>query len=599
MTGLEFRRLIEEKGKLNAVRCIEPSCGDESQADAFIYAYGKKLILSGKAAMAGVLWLGERIFNPRPKVVGLVWNAIAARNMVLIQGSSSVAKSYTGIAWHFLRWHGDPENTTIKIISVTGSHAQTQIFDTLKMMQEKSCCKLPGVANSESLLIDPYNKRGGFTILKIKSGADNSGVLQGFHPLPRDKPHPVYGASTAVFAVIDEAEEVAGGVWTGVGNLAGSDDGSGNVKATAFYNPKDQSSKVASLAEPVGGWGEFNVETGVKGSDEWRSKDGWHVVRLDAKKTENVQQRKLVFPNFHTYEDYRRKEQKHNGNSPEYFTMCRGAYPPDSVVKTIFTQRIVAGMRGEFIFTAGTVTAFAGDIAVDGRDEAVATVGRIGLASAFKPTNGPIVRFKHDRRVLQVDQQMPVTKGSTKIVALAMRDSAKSFSVSPKYFMGDRTGNGGPVIDFLSMSEIWSEDVQGIDFSKPATNSKILDEDSEMAEDLYEGIHTEVWFAAARLAEFGYVAIGSGVRSEELERQILGRRYIQGAGKKLRCEKKEDYKSRLGRSPDHADSFTILVHLFRMNTKEFASMSENPRASKKTNLVKRIVDPVQWLPGGI
>lgn len=595
MNALEFRHRIEYEGKIKACRLIKPDCETEQQADVVIMGYLHTLFAHRKLAAAGVLCWGETLFNPRPIAVRMVWNAISKYHKVIIIGGGSVSKSYTGMAWNELNWWSDPEYTTVKLISTTGGHAKGNTYSTIKNLHKQAIVQMPGVVRAESLAFTESDQRACIAIVKIREGADNSGVMQGFHPLPRPKAHPVYGPSSRVVAVLDEAEEIAGGIWGGVDNMLTAVDDTGSVKVMAFLNPKDITRKVAQLAEPPGGWSQVDIESGYRGKNEWKSKSGWHVVRIDPKYTENVQQRKIVFPGFHTFEGYRTLEAERGGNSLRFFTFGRGIYPPEGADSTIVSQSILNRMKGEFLFTGPTIRVAGADIAVDGRDEAIYCVGRLGKASAFKPAgSNELIRFPEERTVAQLDQMFALKKGSTAIVAAEVKKNSIKLQVAPEWVMIDRTGNGGSIHDLLCVPEYWSEQVRGIDFTKPATSNKIFAEDREPPSELYEGIVTEVWFAVARWGEFGYLAISPNVRSEELDRQLIGRRYKQGAGKKLAVEKKDEYKLRIGRSPDHADGFTIFVHAARTGGVVLASMTGRKDNYSREEATHGEVDEVQW-----
>lgn len=608
MTALEFRREIEEKGNIGAAQQIgddNKACDSIEWANALIWAYVQSLLLKKNYAAAAIILWGTAIFDPRPTAVKRVWRGINENVKILIQGSSAQGKSYTGICWVFLNWLADPEFTTVKLISTTGGHSKSNTYATVASLHKQSCVPLPGIVTAESISYTEGDKRACISIVRIKEGADNSGVLQGFHPLPRPTPHPVFGKASRVVAVLDEAEEIALGVWTGLDNMLSTVDSTDDgVRVMGFYNPKDITARTAQLAEPIGGWGVFDVESGVRGKDEWMSKEGWFVVRLDAKKTENVVQRKKIYEGFQTFEGYRALETKNGGNSLSYYTFGRGAYPPDSAVNSIIQQRVLSLMRGEFTFIGSTIKIGGVDIAIDGRDEAIYSAGRYGKAVAFRHLSETpdgkkfwdTITFPEERWVAQLDQQFPLPKGSAKIVGNAIKATSIKLGIQPGNILIDSTGNGSPVLNYLQIPEVWSPEVGGIDFGSSPTTLKILEQEKKTAEEAYEGIHTEVWFAVALWGEFGYLAISPSVRSEDLERELIGRRYILGAGEKMRVEKKEIYKARIGRSPDHADSFTIFVHRARTLKGEIASMTGKAAKAEEVQDYGESLDSVSWMP---
>lgn len=605
--ALDFRRYLEEHGLAAAGKLLNPECSTDGEAAPLIRLYVESLLAQRRTVSAGVVLWGENVFNPKPHVVQTVWRALNNHQRIIIPGGASEGKTYTAVCWFATRWWQDPEGTTIKLISTTGKHTESNIFGTMKRLFEATCVPMPGVINADDIAFAQGDKRAGIQIVRIRAGEDNSEVLQGFHPLPRiGPPHPLFGTTTSVMAALDECEGIPNGVWTGVANTKASGD-KDHVKIAAFYNPKDITAPPAQIAEPPGGWGEFDVESGVGGKDEWVSTQGWYVVRLDPKKTENIQERREVYPGFQTYEAFREYEEKDGGNSQHLYVFGRGAYPPDSALNTVTPQRVLTLMRGDFIFSGPTTTVGAGDTAIDGRDDAVFSVGRFGLARAFnRVMRGPdgkigrqLITFKQERLVAQLDQQFVVTKGSTEIVAHEFKKHCLRLRIAPEWFMLDATGNGEPVFLLLRTPTIWSPKVSGIRFGDDATPLKVIEEDQRPANAQFEGLVSEVLFAITRWGEAGYLAISPTASSQELERQLVGRRYKLGAGETLKVEDKKEYKKRLGRSPDHADSFSIWLHKIRTGRggQSKAAMTERkPKEDRGVWPDRDNVDTVQWLP---
>lgn len=620
MNANGFRISIEKLGKVEACRKLDDSVTCDDEADIFIKLYVMKLLLAShqasvardykravdlKVGAALVLW-GNRLFDPRPSAVRKVWKHLERYHKGLIQGAGSMGKSYSAMVWFLLDYYLDPEYTTTKLISTTAGHAKSNTFATLVRLHENCICPMPGEAINGYIGPDPKKRDAGIEIIAIPQGEDNKGALQGFHPKPRPNPHPILGAAGRVRGFLDECEEVPIGVWNGIANMLLSMDLDGTVKVVGAYNPKDISSKTAQNAEPVGGWDAFDIETGVQGKDEWISKEGWAVLRLDAKKFENVKQRQKIYNGFVTFEGYRNLEAKANGNSPEFYTFGRGAYPPTSAVSIIISSQHLSQQRGEYTFLGSTTNVAGFDTAVDGRDNAVLTRGRMGLAISFTryvakgdgKIQRQIINFKRARMVVQVDQQICLRKGDTKIVGDALIEACKAWGVAPEWLTMDRTGNGASVHDYVRA--IWSEQVQGVDFNKAATDQAILDQDTDKASDLYDGIVSEVWFAGSRWLEFGYIAMAPGLNGDPLETELRSRRYVLGAGKTLRVEKKDDYKLRMGsQSPDFADSLLLMLHGIRMRKGLMASMTETPKKKdKERDLKPGIVDSaVKWVEG--
>ncbi len=565
----QLREYIEHEGKITAIRRVQPTVESESQANAVIGTYFQRLLYARQYAAAGVLMFGEKLFNPKVKSVNDIIDLITNHSRSFVMAGAAQGKSWTGIAVNFLDWCADPDGTNIKLISTTGGHARSNSFDTVRQLHSKSLIPMIGVLGRDSLKASQGDERGAISIVRIREGEDNSGVLQGFHPTPRTSDHPVFGSHTRVRSVFDEAEEIPNGVWTGAENMLSTADESDSTKAMGFFNPKDISSKTAELCEPPTGWGDFDSNTGYMGKDRWTSKKGWQVLWIDPEKTENVRQRKTVHFGFQTYEGNRAYKEAGGGNSLAWWAFGKGVYPPEGFISAIFTQKIINDMVGEFVFTSPTITGASLDTALNGRDDT-------------------LINFAKERDVIQVDQQFVVKKGDTSVVARDFRDQCIALNIDPTWTMIDSTGNGEAVLGLLQSPDFWGSEAKGLCFSKPSTDTKVLQEDNEMCSDLYENVASEIWFAAAKLAEFGYIGISPILQSGELPRQLVGRQYILGELKKKKVEDKKIYKKRLSRSPDHADSFLIGIHLFRTHKQITATMIDIKDSDSKRKHLEHV-----------
>lgn len=598
MKAAPFRKLIEELGVLGAVRAsCAPDCASEAEAVSIVRIYIQTLLDHRRYAVAALVLWGDRIFDPRPLFVRQVWTAIKNHAKLLFQGGGACTKTYSIIVWLLLDWVRDPQFTSIKIISTSAGHARSNAYATIAMLHREACIPLPGEVFSEHIGLESSDKRACISVVKIPQGDDGKGRLQGFHPIPRPKLHLTLGAMSRVRVFIDEAEENPVGVWEGVDNMLTTLNGIEDIKIFCAWNPRDQGSKIAQLAEPQDGWENVNENT-----TSWTTRHGWHLERLDAARCENVIERKVVYQGLQTYEGYRLLQTRRGGNTPEYWTFGRGMYPPSNSVNNVISPHVLGCARGVFTFS-GPVMRFAGvDVAVEGRDEVVLTAGRFGRASGFKSDRGQLVEFPQERMVLQVDQQIELDKGTTGVVAHAIRDNCKSLEIPPANVMLDRTGNGATIHDLLCEDAVWSPFVMGVDFNKSATEMKILEQDKETAAETVQGVVTEVWWAMAHWMEFGYMAISPGVCRDRLNGELLGRKY-KLVGKLYRVVPKDEFKSSLGYSPDYADSLSILLHAVRIKTQARGSMSGMPkRPRERPAPIHGIVDAPgfkQWADDGI
>jgi hypothetical protein len=106
--------------------------------------------------------------------------------------------------------------------------------------------------------------------------------------------------------------------------------------------------------------------------------------------------------------------------------------------------------------------------------------------------------------------------------------------------------------------------VKGVNPSTSATEIKILEEDTEYPEALYERLVSELWYAMRKFIEHKYIMISPTVPVERLFHELTTRQFNTSQRGRLKVEAKSDYKSRGNKSPDYADSLSLLVHGVRL-----------------------------------
>ena len=236
---------------VSACAKIDPSIQHPDQAKAWIWALVKRLLDTERYGLAGLVLWGEALFNIGPVAVQKLFRFVRSTQNMIVLGAAAMGKTYSLICYCLLDWLRDPEYTEIKVISTTSGHAKSQSFSTLQRLYKAAIIPLPGISMDGFVGLDPKDRHSAITLVAIPQGEDGRGVLQGYHPVPRLKPHPIFGSMSRVRALLDEAEEIPSGVWEGVANLLASGWGPEAVKVACATNPRDVTSKLAQLAEPA------------------------------------------------------------------------------------------------------------------------------------------------------------------------------------------------------------------------------------------------------------------------------------------------------------------------------------------------------------
>jgi hypothetical protein len=587
---VKFRETCGECSDEELIRAVweyDQTVVNPDQAKGWIWAFAKRLLETERYASAGVLLWGPALFNPGPKAVTQLLRFIRATQNMIVLGGAALGKTYTLIGYELLDWLRDPQYTEVKIISTTGGHAKSNSFSTLQRLYNASIIPLPGLCMDGFVGLDPKDRHSAITLVAIPVGEDGRGVLQGFHPMPRPSPHPVFGAMSRVRALLDEAEEIPVGCWEGVANLLASAYGPEAVKVSCATNPRDVTSKLAQLAEPPNGWTAIDLDK----DKEWLSSERWSVMRLDGADSENVQEKKLVFPGFLTWEGYQKFALELGGQSPRYLTFGRGMYPLTALQDTLIPYSLLEAVIGQFLFDGRTIGCAGIDLAFEGGDRVILFVGRYGRAIGFRPPNGQPILWAKTRYVFQADQFYEMPKERTIALATALEAKCKGLNIHPDWITCDRTGVGTGVHD--AMCEQWSGTIRGVMWGAEAGNRKLMADDHDFAVEIYDGITTEMWARVRKWLEFGLIAFHPNILTQQLFKELSGRRYQPStkgpSGKpRIRLEIKKEFKKRLQWSPDIADAFVMACHGAALNGPEKASMiGSNRRVTTGENVSYR------------
>ena len=527
-------------------------------------------------AAATVLW-GEAVYDWRPHSAQETWRCLFEYDKLLIQGAGAMGKTFNAAAWFLLDWMRDPEYTCVKVVSLTEAHAQRNVFAAIKTFYRTALVR-PEFEGSEDLVKSIQandDDKNGIHLVAVPKGDSGMGTLRGFHPSPRAKHDKKWGRMSRTHVVLDEAEEVPAGVWEGLQNIlsaADTEGAKGRIKIFGASNPKDRTSEFGKRCEPERGWQSVDCEEDF----EWESRDGWHILRLDAARCENVVKRKIVFHGFQTWQGYQAYEAR--GKTAEYYTMARGWFPQEGIAMGIITPAMMDNAMGTVRFIGPVVPLAAFDLALEGKDQVVCSHGRFGLSDGWTPRSGSFIPWKSPRVVLQLDSQIDFPKKPTLEQTEQIMKFCKQMKIAPNWLCVDRTGNGAGISDALC--SLFGSEVLGVNYSWAASETHILGEDSQKANELYSGVVTELIFGLAKYLEFEYLKISPSFSNEDLVRQAIARRYKQAGQGLVRVESKGDFVKRTRQnSPDQLDSLSLLVYLLRQREGLVATMTE-PKKEK-------------------
>ncbi len=522
----------------------------------------------GYEEAANLLW-GKALFDPSPESAQRVWRAFEEHNFILLMGAASMSKSYSMGVRLMLEWIRDPEHTNVKVLGPSEQHLEDNLFTHLVTLHRQSSIPLPGTVGKLFIGLDTRARKGSISGVVIPLGKKAAGRIQGAKRANRKVAHHKFGKLSRQFIFLDEIANIPVGVWRDIDNVIASGQGDDGLKIIGAFNPTNLHDEVGLRVEPPKGWAQFDPDVDV----DWISTRGWRVVRLDAARCENVVQKKIIYPGLQTLQGFETLIRNAGGlDSPGYWSMARGCFPPTGIPMSIIPAGLLVNIKAEIIWYERPTPCGAVDLALLGGDTAVFVKGSFGLATGVKflPSlehpEGRVVMFQGlngksaPRNILLAEALLRMPKGETVSIKNEIVRIARSYSIRPDWLCVDRTGNGQGVYDLLRFE---FGEVIGVNYSESSSETRIMTEDHAPAKELYDRVHTELWFATRKFIEFDYYKISPGFATEELFPQLTNRRYRMN-GSKARVEKKEDYQSRSnGKSPDEADAFTLLVHCVR------------------------------------
>lgn len=549
-----------------------PHCKNKGQSIAicrnlFQYLLDQELYLH-----AATLQWGADIFTVEPESVRRVFEALREGSLVLLMGASSMSKTYSAGAFMLLDYLRDPLYTTVKLAAVNEDHLRKNLFAHVVTLFR--ACVIPpyhtiDVRDSDLWMgVKDAGYEFGISGIAFKQSQETSGQFKGYKAKPvRKIPHPKFGVMSRLRVLGDEGQNWPNGPFKDFNSLIASKSGSELIKIAVAFNPESISQSVVQKAEPLDGW---NIED-LDRLYDYESKEGWRVCRLDAARSENVIQKKVIFIGLQTYEGYLSYLRASGGDtSPNYFTFARGWPPMKGSVNTIIPPSWPQDARGEAIFVENPIIVGAVDLAFMGLDTAQMAVGRWGLASGYRDQFGKVHNFKdrtniardRPRHVLQYDQMMALEKHDDSVrMAEEIMGRCTMLGITPDHLALDKTSIG--LGTWSHLKKVWG-DILGISWNEKATGGKILAEDQSGASDQCDGVMSEMWWAFRQWLNPACraILISQIIPQQPIHTQLTSRRFKNGK-KGIRVEPKEEYKARNNSSPDEADALVMLVHLVR------------------------------------
>ncbi len=377
------------------------------------------------------------------------------------------------------------------------------------------------------------------------------------------------------FVVIDEAQGTPGAIFDASANLSTDAD----FRVAMLANPTKKFSQFGTWCEPKAGWGKIDPEVDV----QWETKRGGICIRLDGARSPNIRYGKTVFP-FLIRQDYVQSlEVSFGRESPRWWTFYRGWFAPDGALGLVVPASLIHRSADKIAFNYKPTVIAAVDPAFEGGDQCVLSLGE----------------FSGDFKMNLIDQ-MPIKVVVTEtgdpmdyLLAIEIKRICVERGVVPENCIVDTTGAGRSVAAFLDRH--WGK-VQRCGFGGAPTSRRLKGGETDTCDELFDRFVSELWWSVRVWLEEGMVG-NITEQFYELRQDLNSREYETAKDKKISVEKKKDMKDRIGRSPDHGDSFALLIELLRrkggLAGRGVKSASGNPieQALKRLKHYDKILDP--------
>lgn len=468
-----------------------------------------------------------------------IWNCLDKYPYLAIMGHASASKTFTCAAYFLLDWWAQSGETALIITSDTIASMNRRIWSDIKTLFTKSLIPMHGILIDSKRIIQHSQTDQKNAIAGVAAESDDAqSKIQGIH-------------TKKVRVLIDEADnKLSQSIWSALSNLGTS----GEMKAVALANPNDRLGEFGRHCEPKDGWSSVNPEI----DDEWDSRLGWHVLRLDGLKSPNIVAKKDIFPFLLTNKGVNDIREQKGENSPEWWSYVRAWYPPSGSIQSIFTNEIIEKSRKKHIWYAQTTKIAACDPAFEGGDNCIVCIGEMGKLADNPRKTG--VEAKKFIRIKRKNASVPITVDFCEQICGLLENE----NIKPENFAIDCTGNALGLSDLIKHT--LRDTIVSVNFGGSPTEMMITTEDSRKAKDRYDRFVSELWYVGREWMKLGLLYIPNPPR--ELLIQLEGRLYeLIVSNGKIRVETKTAMKERGIGSPDESEAMLLLVHLARVRSK--------------------------------
>ena len=446
-------------------------------------------------------------------------------------GCASAGKTYGATLYALLWWLCEPESTSIILTSTTGKALKRRAWAELGGLRRDMGLQLTGNYVDSRMMWQAREGDDKHAIigLAVEDGGSVSKAVDNIKGLHTRRQ----------MVVVDEATSTPEAVFEACANLCSSPD---DFRMLVIGNPYSRLDAMGRFSEPAGGW-----ETVCVDDEHWETKtklDGRKglVVRFDGERSPNVLAGKCLHRHLITMAKLQGLQRGIGPETPKYWSEVRGFWPPDGLVRTVFTEGEIVRQRAckEWVWVGGDLKYAAGfDPAFGGGDRAVLRFVKWG--SVEGGMEGVQLGDKVQINVNAKGDEPPNFQ-----MARMVREECERRGVTSDRLGVDASGGGRVFCDILERE--WGKVIRIESGGNPSKRT-VSYEDPRPATEAYDRKVTELWYSARELLMSGQLR---GLDTETAV-ELCSRRY-EDDRKKIVVETKDEYKRRHGKSPDLGDA---------------------------------------------
>ena len=473
-------------------------------------------------------------------------DAACETNFLGVAGCSSSSKSFTGAIWAIVNWLCDPENTLCLVTSTSVKAAKGRIWKSVIQLWNA----LPPKWRKKGKLKPTQN------MIHYQppddSVAPDSSAIQLIAAEQKQEATAVTKLiglkNQRVLLIADELSELSHSVVAATDNLISNP----YFHMTGMSNPKDPTDPFGVFCEPVNGWGSID-----ESCMEWDSKLG-KVIRFDVLQSPNYIERETIYSYMYTYEKIERMRQHLGENSARFYRFYRGYFPIQGAEDVIYSDVDFIAFVKEQVQWSGTPIKVAGlDLSSSsGGDRTMMVIGLFGT------DNGGRQCLQYVKAIHIKTDATNKMVGHTEQVCQEVKKILEIEGIEHGNLAVDNSGAGIPQAEWLV--QVLSPHLLRVNFGGKASERPVSANDQTPAHKRYVNRVSELWHCGIEFMRGGQFA---GLNSDtDLVAEMKCRHYEtkKGAdGERVQVEPKKEMKARMGRSPDTADAFMLMLELCR------------------------------------